>query len=380
MAVTHPYQLVLCPFVSMSGVDELRVGRARLWNFDTHQKRIADPGIRHRVKELVAMYRDQGRDSSKSIAIRDVGVVSVGAEDFRQLSEKEFEDVQELRHILFLCCLASNTRLGPNGAHMMVTAENFDVIRQNFVLDSDSLAEQTGVLIAMTVMGYRIRETRFIRPAYVNHPTRFSYDERLLSQLKLLRSVNRQFYRCLTRAAAVFLESYYNSPRVDIRARVLLQVAAFEILLDLPEKLPRKAFKDQVETLLRDSGERRYRYKFEQGNKKMPETRTLKAIWADRFFTLRNHIAHGQTIPQREYVFRGSQHHLVISPLMFMSCLKRLLAATLEHSPKGQPFFERVTWGRIRRADQYDDEMRGFQIRDDFARKFAGKAWSDLYT
>jgi hypothetical protein len=356
----------------MSGVDEVRVGRALLWNFDTNQHRIADPDLLNRVKELIAMYRERGRDPLRGAAIHDVGVVAVGSEDFRRLGEKEFQEVQELRYILFLCCLASNTRLGHNGAHMMVTAENFDVIRQNFVLDSDYLAEQTGVLISMTVMGYRIRETRFIRPAYVNRPTRFRYDERLLSQLKLLRSVNRQLYRRLTRAAAVFLESYYNSPRVDVRARVVLQVAAFEILLDLPEQQPRKAFKDAVERLLSDSGERRYRYKFQMGDRKVWESRTIKGIWADRLYTLRNHIAHGETIPQREYEFRGRQHHLVISPLMFVSCTKRLLEAALESSSKCRPFFERIVWGQIRPADEYDEELRGFQIQEDFARRFAG--------
>jgi hypothetical protein len=261
---------------------------------------------------------------------------------------------------------------------MMVTAENFDVIRQNFVLDSDYISEQTGTLIQMHLMGYRINETRFTRPAYVNRPTMFKYDEKLFMQLKLLRSNNRPLYRRITRAAAVFLESYYNSPRVDIRARVLLQVAAFEILLDLPEHQPRKAFKDSIESLLKNQGDRRHRYKFQAGNRMLEETRTLAAIWADRFYTLRNHIAHGETIPRGEYVFRREQHHLLIAPLMFVVCLKRQLEIALTTLAKHQPFYEKILWEQIRAGDRYEKRLYGFRIVDDFARKFAGKTWSHL--
>jgi hypothetical protein len=362
----------------MSGVTELRVGRARLLNLDINEHLILDADVRKRVRALAGMYRERGRDSSKGSAISDIGIVSIGENDFRPFIDREFQEVQELRHVLFLCCLSSNARLGHNGTHMMVTAENFDVIRQNFVLDSDYMSEQTGTLIQMHLMGYRIRETRFTRPSYVNRPTRFKYDEKLCTELKLLRSNNRRLYRRITRAAAVFLESYYNSPRVDIRARVLLQVAAFEILLDLPEQQPRKAFKESIESLLKDDADRKYRYKFQAGNRTLAETRTLAAIWADRFYTLRNHIAHGETIPRREYVFRREQHHLIIAPLMFVACLKRQLEMELATVAKHQPFYEKVSWQQIRGGDQYEKRLYGFRIVDDFARKFDGKNWAEL--
>jgi len=52
------------------------------------------------------------------------------------------------------------------------------------------------------------------------------------------------------------------------------------------------AYIDQARMTLADL----CRYKFQVWDKKLPESRTLKAIWADRFFTLRNHVIHGDTV------------------------------------------------------------------------------------
>lgn len=162
------------------------------------------------------------------------------------------------------------------------------------------------------------------------------------------------------------MESYYNAPNVYIGARVLLQVAAFEVLLNLPEKQPRKVFKDEIERLTNNSNERRFRYKFEIGQGRKAEVRSLKGIWADRFYTLRNHIVHGQPISRADYAFRGQQHHLVVAPLMFTLVVKRLIDAVREEQGLEGVAAERMDWVVIRKADQYESEKVGFRLNRDF--------------
>jgi hypothetical protein len=224
------------PYLALGGVDTIRIGDIEISNFDTQAGRIAESGLRSRVGDLLSMYRQSGRKPDTSAPIRNIGIVTLGKQDFRQLSYAEFEQVQEARYLLFLCCLAKNsTQYGPNAGHAMFTAENFEVVYQGFVLDSDFVSERAGVLVTMQILGYKIGETRFTKPSYVNLPIRFSYDEKLLEALLEIKVDEPVLFRRILRSTAVFLESYYNSQSVDMGARILLQTVALEVLFDLPE-------------------------------------------------------------------------------------------------------------------------------------------------
>lgn len=230
---------------------------------------------------------------------------------------------------------------------------------------------RTAAVVRVTHLGYKIGETEFLRPPHVLNPMRFRTDDKLLNQLDWLRQRQRALYRRIIRAAAVFLESYYNAPNVDIRARILLQAAAFEILLDLPEGAARQAFKDHVERLTNLAGERRFKYSFElPRGRKGKETRSVKGMWADRFFTLRNHIIHGESVRNTEYIFRGKQGHFIIAPLFFVFIIERLIDEA--RVAKGLvPFTtDRLHWTLIQKADEYDPEMIGFKVETDFYRVF----------
>jgi uncharacterized protein YraI len=181
-------------------------------------------------------------------------------------------------------------------------------------------------------------------------------------QLNWLRQRQVAFYNRVLRATAVFIESYYNAENVDIRARILLHASAFEILLDLPEQGQRKVFKERVEHLTRIDAEKRIRYSFEMYDKtqnkmvRHPETRTIKAMWAaDRFYTLRNHIIHGNKVRASEYRFRGKQHHLAIAPRFFVQCIKQLIDELLSTKGRDQVFTDRLHWTVTRRAASLKD-------------------------
>jgi hypothetical protein len=255
----------------------------------------------------------------------------------------------------------------------MYTAENFDIVRQWFTIDSDSFAESAGVILQRHLMGYKISLARFPTPSHVNRPLTFTFDDTLWSELSRLRRSDRKLYGRILRATSLFLGSYYNSHSLGLEARVLLQASAFEVLLELPDSEPRRVFKDTIESLLNSPEERRYRYTFEVRGGKRVETRSLKGIWADRFYTLRNHLIHGEPVRDREFVFRGSQHHLIIGPLMFVSATKRLINRSRADSAKRPAFFETCEWRRLSSDDEDAGLGHGFGIRTDFVALFTAR-------
>lgn len=164
------------------------------------------------------------------------------------------------------------------------------------------------------------------------------------------------------------MESYYNAPHVDLSSRVLLQLMAFEILLDIPENQQRMHFKQAIGRLCRTRGDRKRAYKSERpGGKTATERGTLKEIWADRFYTLRNHLIHGNEVADREYMFRNAQHHLAASPVVFIAAVRALIDN--EHVSRG----ERRAFKTMLRWSKWEDlndapgtNYRGFTLELDW--------------
>lgn len=172
-------------------------------------------------------------------------------------------------------------------------------------------------------------------------PLQSQFNGDLLSALRAVKQYDKRLFRRIVGATSVFMESYYNTPSLDLRVRVLLQATAFEVLLDLPDSIPRKAFKDRIEELTGIPGERRFSYKYETKGRRVRESRTIRGYWADRFYTLRNHIIHGETVRDSGYIFRGKQDHLLIAPMFFVACAKRLMQAA---TPGKASLYDVVEW------------------------------------
>lgn len=367
------HQLVYLPHIGLSQVDEIRFRGLRLINFDRCADAIPDSTVRAYVRRILDMHKDSARDPTKARTLPDQGVI-LADPSLAPLSRDQRSRAFEFRRALFLSCLTANARLwGVNAGFAVYTSENFDLVTQNFALGNDFISELTGVINRLNTMGYKIGETRFPRPSHINIPRRFGYDENMFEQLRWLRRADSKLYRRIMRATAVFLESYYNTPSVDVRARVLLQVASFEILFDLPDQGQRKACKDAIEAWTGNAGDRRFRYKYEVPNGHRVEVRTLQGIWADRFYTLRNHIIHGEVVADGDYVFRGEQHHLVIAPFFFVLSIQRMVNA-VHTLRQGRPVF----FDRLKREIVTDDhgnptKERAFRLVTDFAALIVAK-------
>jgi hypothetical protein len=237
------FELAYFPYIGLRGVEDIRFGRASVWNSALLPSRVSDPAVRSQIDALLQTHRSTAHVVRDGRPLADIGIVTVDRISFDRLTNEKVRQATELRFALFLCALSHNSRLsGANAGHFSYTSENFDLVRQTFTLSADSFAETIGAIVRFRIMGYKISETRFPRPSYVPTPMTFSHDHSLLVQLAWLKRRNRQLYRRIMRAVGIFLESYYNTPTVDMGARILLQAAGFEVLLDLPDGEQRKVF------------------------------------------------------------------------------------------------------------------------------------------
>lgn len=358
-------QVLYLPYLNLGSEAEITVGPVRIWNFDLKKNEyIPDVELRAYVEQLIWTNTSAVTRRGKRPPLEGIGIVSIGQTDFRQFSSQEHAAVARARSALFLACLAKNAYAprNSNSGFSMYTSENFRAVTQNFVVGSPYIAETSGFIVTTTNMGLELGRVQFEKPSYVSIPARVDYDSDLLSELMSNRRYSTSFRDRLFSASAILLESYYNNPYVHISARVLLQAAALEMLL---QSEGRQDFKNKVEHYLNDKGtirgkpkrETRYRYRSERSRSKngkrayAEEVRSIKGMWADRFFTLRNHIIHGENVRRREYVFRGHQDHVLIAPLVFIGLVREILNEASVGRGKGK-----VCSGELRWAQSEDED------------------------
>jgi len=108
------------------------------------------------------------------------------------------------------------------------------------------------------------------------------------------------------------MNAYSNSEDVSHEARILELCRAFEILFQLPESQQRKVFKQAIQKYCEPSGARKRRYTSERpGKRRKSEKGSRHVMWADRFYTLRNHIVHGESIHKTRFYFYGQPHYQI---------------------------------------------------------------------
>lgn len=369
------HQLIYFPYLGLDEGEQLTLGPMAVWSASLLDKKAKDARLRERIAELLACHRVPTSRKGKSQPLGGIGIVSRGGGEYKADTLNDTGSIDDLRYTLFLSCLANNVTLrGPNAGHSSYTAENFSLVFQHFGLESKYITEVTGVLVSVNRMGLRIGEVEFHIPGHVPAPRPFQYDQYLWKAIDLVRQIDRSFFRRLMAAASLFLESYHNSHQVDVRARVLLQLAAFEVLLDLPDRQQRRAFKDEIERLCSYPGERRYRYKYEVRGSKHPDSRTQKGIWADRFYMLRNRIIHGDPVSRSHYWYRGAQHHVMIASMFFIVALKGLVREWAEANGAKVKLYERLDWVRREapddgsaEEDEFDEgDEEGFRVKLDW--------------
>lgn len=346
-------QLLYFPYLGLKA-GELNFGDFKIWSFkERADKYIKDINTRAHVEKIIQSNLLSNRP------IDGMAIFSSGDVDFHELTKKERVFADEARLIMFLTFLSkvNASAMGANAGHFMATSENFTYTLQNFELGNEYVSEQTGYITTKLVGGYKLEETKFHAPSYLLTPMRFSIDEQLYFQLLKLRKKQKNLYRRILRATDLFFQSYFNDPYVSLNSRILLMVSAFEVLLDLPETGQRKVFKEKVDTYLVQKDDKIRTFYSERGTKnKVKETASIKIMWADKFYTLRNHIIHGSVVRPKEFNFY-KQRHIEIALMFFIAFIK----AKISEKYKKKVFADGIVWGDF----EYDiDKFKGFAYQD----------------
>ncbi len=244
---------------------------------------------------------------------------------FENLNPSKNKLIEDFRKVLFLISVArSNISIGNLAGYSMATSDNFNIIRQNFNFDENWFSYSSGSLIRKSDGGYEIGEFNFEIPPYVIiNPIKLDID--LLNSLKMIKGKDNKFYKLIILSTDAMMQSFYNSDDKSLESRILEQARAFEILFQIPnDKKQRIYFKEKICQLCTLKDERKIRYKYETISKKKWEVGTRHKMWADRFYTLRNHIIHGETVADKEFLFYSQSHH-VLALWFFIISLKQLI-------------------------------------------------------
>ena len=240
-------QLIYFPHLMLGNIDELSYDNVKVWNFQKKANEyIPNEALRQKLKALLATNRYEGQP------VLDMGILSIGDSELREATPEDIDIANEIKLILFLSYLAqNNVRVqGANAGHYIATSENFLFVVQNFHTEMDYISESAGYIVHITAGGYKVGVTTFIAPPYVLKPLVLKFDNDLTATLLRLKTENTNLYARILRATDLFFQSYFNNKDVSLNARILLQVGALEVLLDLsPDNKQSRRLKEAVENM-----------------------------------------------------------------------------------------------------------------------------------
>lgn len=318
-------QIVYCPYLFLDRIRSVTFSDLTVRNVEDALARLQDSNLKKSVQALMNQNRILGKP------IKNNGIIEIrGRDSFSPLKPAEEKKIRELRCALFLAGTAEcNIDDGVNAGLYMLTSENFRIVFQNFILESPYTGYTSGKIVRVSDSGYKISEITYEKPPYVVKNT-FSYEKKFLNVLEQLRNKKRKTYRLILRATDAVMNAYANSEDVSHDSRILELSRAFEILFDLPERDQRKMFKELIEKYCEPKGEKKRRYSSERpGGKKVSETGSRQVMWADRFYTLRNHIIHGENIADKRYFFHG-QPHFQLGLWFFLVSVKQIINQSIQ--------------------------------------------------
>jgi len=326
-------QVSYIPYLNMKDRHEVIFSdlHVKVWNYGLMKTTyVADQRLLTKLDTIMNSQLYRGFPNDQPII--DMGIISVNDVDFRDFSPKERDLAREARLRMFAGALVWNTQImtDVNRGHRMLLSENFDIVWQNFSLDDDHFGIRGGSIIQKNDMGFTLGMYDFKRPQYVMSPMSFNLDEETLSLIAKLYRRNKKLYRRILRALEIVVQAYYNDDKVPEPSRILSMASAFETLFEIPDSGQRAFLKDKTRTMFVLPGDPKRRYKSSRGSGRLvTEYESIKVMWADRFYELRNKIIHGDKMKSDDYNFAKKQRHLDIALLFFAVGLQKIIKEAL---------------------------------------------------
>ncbi|HSW37477.1 MAG TPA: hypothetical protein VLG37_03880 [Candidatus Saccharimonadales bacterium] len=357
-------QIHFFPYLNMKDTEEVNFPglNVKVWNYGKKADAyITDPDLRQTLDALMAI------NVSHRQTINDMGIISIGEFDGREFSDAEKALCEEAQRLLFIGAVSYSGVLdrGANTGHYMFTSENFSMLQQSFELNGERMGIESGYIVRKWDAGYKINEVKFFRPDYTPTPMMFRGNSKVISDLLKLRKYQKRLYRRLMRAISIVMQAYFNDTKLSAQARILLMASAYEILFDLPEEGQRKELKDCFNRLFVEPNDIKRRYSSQRRKSaRCPngyewEIESIKVMWADKFYSLRNNIIHGSPIRPQDYNFSDKQGHFDISILFFVLGLKKIMGTT----PQIKQTVDEITWKKTSDEvdlDEDEDDYEGF--------------------
>lgn len=339
------HQIIYFPYLTFRD-KPLKFNDLVLWHFDGEKNNfIQDAPLRDYVSKLISTNVYRGKP------IENIAIVSDEKPSFQPLTAKQIKATENFKSVLFLAGVSKTNRFyGDNAGSFMMTADNFTMVYQNFELGSKFTAFSTGSIVRINAGGHEVDKIKYERPPHVL-TARYGMDEDLFNALaELMRSRPRIFQRII-RATDAFMIGYSNSDDIKMASRILQQARAFEILLNIPESNQRENFKKIIRKYCMPLHGQKVTvtYKSERRPGKFDnETDIIQVKWADRFYSLRNHIIHGNSLKKDELGF-GKQLHQDLALWYYLVCVKKIV----NHALRKRIFYDEIKW--VKGRFEYED-------------------------
>ena len=303
-------QIAYFPYIFLGETDHLTVGNVNIWNFGKQGKKlVSDKSLYRHIKRLMNVnYLYNKR-------IDDIGLLSTENGIFIDFNENTLNDFRATQLLLFISSLSKCNLVSSCSANAGIfirTAENFDLVFQNFRLEQEGIATSTGYVINISnYIASNLTKVKLTAPRHVNGNSRLSLDTELIANLINLKNNNSAKYNVIISAINLFMESYYNTDSLSPKARILLQSSSFETLYELEHS---------------DDKQRDFIVKAKENvHPKNSKTKDKINSWALKFYDLRSRIIHGST-PSKEDFLYHNQRHFDIATFVFVLSIRNMVS------------------------------------------------------
>lgn len=358
--MTDVREFAFFPYINLpKNIETITFDDVTLVNFDVAGKTyIKDEALYTQIGNILRT------NTIRGIPKEGIGIV------FKKSFEsfENYDSIKTLRNVLFLSVLSkSNTiKRGANSGFWVHTSENFIFIVQNFIPRNDYMATSSGYIVNKLNGGLKVVSTMFDEPIYIpeNKLNHINWD--MFNALKDCHKKKRKLFNKIMIATELYFESYFNNDSFSMNARVLLAMSAFETLLDLPNRSQRAVFTDLIEAFTKNKRDTYRTFSYEKNGPR--QRRTIQAMWANKFYSLRNKIIHGGKLKSSDYIFLNVHRHSDISFLMFVLVIQKILNKALNK----KIFWNYLTWETY---TPIDESYTGFVFNDGTLTKFLNEAF-----
>lgn len=326
--------LIIIPYLPLNGA--IKFNNLLLWSFQNKRDELVkDEELKKHLIKLTSCYQFR-----KAGSIPNPAIISIGKVNFANPTLETIAKIEVLKNALLFSSI-----LGIN-QWSFLTSDNFEVFYQRFNVGEEGIAIQAGAIHSIKAGGYKIEDTVFTKPDFVNIPLALKLNGHVVKALEacLINQGSSPPKSQVIQSLNPFFNTYRNTHEISLASRILLLIMAFELLFG---ETGREEFRRNILNYSSyDASLNLKTYEYPIMNTltgKIIKTQdlTLNEIWAEEFYKLRHKIIHGDTIYSDDFLFKDLKNivkqydpHFYIAVNFFVVCvLNRLREMGFKKAP-----------------------------------------------